>query len=118
MKKVFILCAGLFAFATTYAQKEKEEVKFAPPKIVKDKHSAKPMKGVDFNIKSEKGNTVIYAKKDGKTERILMKDWDTNPLKYESKYGSIPPPPPPPPAMRMAPSPPPPPPPPQKVKGE
>ncbi len=119
MKKVFILCAGLLAVTTTYAQQEKGEARFTPPVIVKDDPTQKPKKGVSFSIRELDGNAVIYVTKEGKTEKVSMEEWEANKRMYEEKYGKLPPPPPPPvPAVpaEMFPAPPPPPPPPPPIQ--
>mgnify|MGYP003471516269 CR=1 FL=1 len=53
--------------------------------------------GFQISVKSRNGNTLIYARKNGKTEKIKMSTWNANRKYYEKKYGKLPPPPPPPP---------------------
>lgn len=53
--------------------------------------------GYQLSVKSVNGNTVIYARKHGKTEKIKLSTWNANRKFYEKKYGRLPPPPPPPP---------------------
>jgi len=70
----------------------KEEVKFTPPVIVNDM-------GYDLSVHNNNGNTMIYAKKKGVTEKISLEKWNANSAYYEKKYGKLPPPPPAPPAQ-------------------
>ncbi|HNU89591.1 MAG TPA: hypothetical protein PKJ94_14925, partial [Ferruginibacter sp.] len=66
----------------------KEEVKFTPPVIANDM-------GYDLSVHNNNGNTMIYAKKKGVTEKISLEKWNANSAYYEKKYGKLPPPPPP-----------------------
>lgn len=63
----------------------------AAPKMQTDK-------GYDISVHNNNGNTMVTVKKDGKTEKISLKDWNAKKAFYEQKYGELPPPPPPPPA--------------------
>ena len=67
------------------------KVKFAPPLIVNDK-------GYNLSVHYNNGKNIIYAKKNGVTEKVSMDKWNSNQTFYEGKYGKLPPPPPPPPA--------------------
>lgn len=67
-----------------------EEMKFTPPVIVNDM-------GYNLSVHNNNGNTMIYAKKKGVTEKISLEKWNANSAYYEKKYGKLPPPPPPPP---------------------
>lgn len=66
-----------------------EEVKFTPPVIVNDQ-------GYDLSVHYNNGKNMVYAKKNGVTEKISMEKWNANRSFYEKKYGELPPPPPPP----------------------
>lgn len=70
-----------------------EEEKFTPPAIVNDQ-------GYSLSIHANNGNTIIYAKKKGVTEKIPLEKWEANKAYYEKKYGELPPPPPPPPVPK------------------
>lgn len=67
-----------------------EQVKFTPPVIVNDK-------GYNLSVHYNNGTNMVYAKKNGVTEKILLSKWSANEAYYEKKYGALPPPPPPPP---------------------
>ena len=68
-----------------------EEIKFTTPGIVNEM-------GYNVSVHNHNGNTMIYAKKKGVTEKISLEKWNANSSYYEKKYGKLPPPPPPPPA--------------------
>lgn len=50
--------------------------------------------GYEISVHYNNGNNMVYVKKDGKTEKISMKEWNANTAFYEKKYGVLPPPPP------------------------
>jgi len=70
-----------------------EEATFIPPAIVNEQ-------GYSLSVHNNNGNTMIYAKKKGVTEKISLEKWNANKAYYEKKYGELPPPPPPPPAPK------------------
>ena len=51
--------------------------------------------GYDICIRHIKGTDFVFAKKDGKTQKIKLSTWNTSRKYYEKKYGHLPPPPPP-----------------------
>lgn len=53
--------------------------------------------GYELSVHYNNGNNIVYAKKDGKTEKIFLKEWNNKKDFYEKKYGVLPPPPPAPP---------------------
>ena len=65
-----------------------QHVKFTPPVIVNDK-------GYNLSVHYNKGNELVYAKKNGLSEKISLDKWLANRSFYEKKYGELPPPPPP-----------------------
>lgn len=61
--------------------------------------------GYELSVHYNNGNNMVYVKKDGKTEKISLKEWNAKKAFYEKKYGPLPPPPPPPaPAKPAAPA--------------
>lgn len=66
-----------------------EDVRFTPPVIVNDG-------GYELSVHYNNGKNMIYAKKNGVTEKISLEKWNANKSFYEKKYGELPPPPPPP----------------------
>lgn len=70
-----------------------EEAKFTPPVIVNNQ-------GYSLSVHRDNGNNMVYATKNGVTEKISLSKWNANKSFYESKYGELPPPPPPPPAPK------------------
>ena len=70
-----------------------EEAKFTPPVIVNSQ-------GYALSVHRNNGNNMVYATKNGVTEKISLSKWNANRSFYESKYGELPPPPPPPPAPK------------------
>lgn len=99
-----------------------QQVKFTPPKIVKNvPPPPKPPKvpamvnekGYAILVQPTKEEPVILLTKKGMTQKIRMSVWNAKPEYFENKYGKLPPPPPP--AAPGPPVPPPPPPKPPKV---
>ncbi|MGG9961544.1 hypothetical protein [Ferruginibacter sp. SUN106] len=81
-----------------------EEVKFTPPKNVKDAppppRPPKPPvkineKGYAILVQPAKDEPVILLTKKGITQKIRMSVWNAKPEYFENKYGKLPPPPPP-----------------------
>jgi hypothetical protein len=124
MKKlVIVLAVGMIA-SNVRGQDEKtlaapqtpaatQNVKFAPPKIVKDGGAApgpgkvhfKPPvivndKGYAIVVQPAKPEPIILLTKKGMTQKIRMSVWNAKPEYFENKYGKLPPPPPAPPVMK------------------
>ena len=113
MKQKFIPALAIVLLIASCKQKEKEEVVFNPPVIVKDDTTKRRVENTNIEIRVEDGVGVVHATKNGVEEKIKMSDWQANKKQYEDKYGELPPPPPPlphpPPPLPPPPPPPPPP---------